>query len=249
MMSHRVEKFVQSLMKVTPFQLRRRLPTATLEPLQLILALYKARGKETNIVQVGAWDGVSFDPIHDYVAEGQCRAILIEPNPTSFARLQKTYAGVPNLTLLQVAVGLQDGEAHLFRSKRFVETDLDQGLTPGIASFDPRHLIRHGEKAKDIERISVPCRCLSSLVADFNFPMIDLLQIDAEGFDAEVVRMALRLPELPACIHFEHKHLKKADRQSLFESLEANQYRLGYDAWNILAVQAPLMERLKYNWH
>jgi FkbM family methyltransferase len=245
-MPRRIETLVQQLMMTTPFQLRRRLPSATLEPLQLILALYEVRREKINIIQVGAWDGISFDPIHDYVAKGQSRAILIEPNPTSFARLQKTYAGVPNLTLLQVAIGPEDGDAYLYRSRKLGETDLDQGLAPGIASFYPKHLIRHGEKAKDIERITVPCRSLSSLVAEFNLTKIDLLQIDAEGFDAEVVRMALKIQARPDCIHFEHKHLSKPDRQPLFDSLKANGYLLGYDAWNILAVQSTLLEKITH---
>jgi len=244
-MSRRLEKFVQRLMKMTPFEIHRRRPVPTLEPLQLILAIYEARSERTNVVQVGACDGISLDPIHDYVAKGQSRAILIEPNPASFARLQKTYAGVPNITLLEVALGSQDGEAHLFRSKRGVETG--QPLNPFVASFDLQHLIRHGEKAEDIERITVPCLTLSSLLAEFDLTKIDLLQIDAEGFDAEVVRMALRLPDLPACIHFEHKHLSGADRQPLFDSLKANNYLLGYDVYNILAVHASFLETMRHS--
>jgi hypothetical protein len=86
-------------------------------------------------------------------------------------------------------------------------------------------------------------------LAEFDFSSIDLLQIDAEGFDAEIVRMALRIPEAPACIHFEHKHLSKADREPLFNELKANNYLLGYDAWNILAVRTPLVEKMKHNWN
>ena len=90
----------------------------------------------------------------------------------------------------------------------------------------------------------MPCRSLPSLVAELGLTRIDLLQIDAEGFDAAVVRMALKMPVRPGCINFEHLHLSKADRQPLFDLLKANGYLLGYDDWNILAVQTPLLERV-----
>ena len=40
----------------------------------------------------------------------------------------------------------------------------------------------------------------------------------------------------PDCINFEHRHLKPADRQPLFDLLTSHGYLLGYDDWNILAV-------------
>jgi hypothetical protein len=40
--------------------------------------------------------------------------------------------------------------------------------------------------------------------------------------------------------------LSKPDRQPLFDSLKANGYLLGYDAWNILAVQPALLEKMTH---
>ena len=74
---------------------------------------------------------------------------------------------------------------------------------------------------------------------------IDLLQIDAEGFDAAVVRMALEMPVRPSCINFEHKHLKRADRRPLFDLLQASDYLVSYDEWNILALQKVSLEEFK----
>src|ERR1700722_10172333 len=79
-----------------PFEIRRRLPRFTLKPLDLILASYDTRGGAVTILQVGACDGISNDPIHRHVAKGLTRAILVEPNPYSFTRLQATYEGLPN---------------------------------------------------------------------------------------------------------------------------------------------------------
>jgi FkbM family methyltransferase len=229
-------------MAKSPFEIRRRLPTVTLEPLHLILDNFCAREKNLTIVQVGACDGVTNDPIRDQVAKASTRAILIEPNPFAFDSLQKVYADRPNVTLIQAAIGDKDGEAHLYRVKTTEKTDSAIDLTLQIASFYREHLEHHGKKAHEIERITVACRSLSSLVAELGLTKIDLLQIDAEGFDAAVVRMALKLPVRPDCINFEHVHLVAQDRQPLFALLEENGYLLGYDAWNILALRKTSLE-------
>jgi FkbM family methyltransferase len=230
-------------MAKSPFEIRSRLPAVTLEPLHLILNNFSARGKNLTIVQVGACDGVTNDPIRHHVAKDSTRAILIEPNPFAFDSLRKAYAGRPNVNLIQAAIGENDGEAHLYRVKKTEKTDSEVDLTLQIASFYKEHLERHGKKAHEIERISVACRSLSSLVAELGLTKIDLLQIDAEGFDAAVVRMALKLPVRPDCINFEHVHLAARDRQPLFDLLEESGYLLGYDAWNILALQKNSLEQ------
>jgi FkbM family methyltransferase len=228
---------LQKLMAMTHLDIRRSLPAVTLEPLDLVLANYDARGEMITVLQVGACDGVTNDPICHHVAKGFARAILVEPNPLAFVRLQKNYTGVRNVTLIQAAIGEQDGEAHLYRAKKTEKMESEVDLTLQLASFYREHLEHHVKKPDEIERITVPCRSLSSLVAELGLTNIDLLQIDVEGFDAAVVRMALKMPVLPNCINFEHRHLKPADRRPLFDLLEANGYLLSYDEWNILALR------------
>ena len=149
------------------------------------------------------------------------------------------------MTLIQAAIGERDGTANLYRVKKNdrMASQVDWNLL--FASFYREHLERHGIKPDQIEQITVPCRSLSSLVAELGLTKIDLLQVDTEGFDAEVVRMALKLPMRPDCINFEHVHLRMADRQPIFDLLEAKGYLLSYDVWNILAVQKPMLEEVK----
>jgi FkbM family methyltransferase len=233
----RFKLFCERWMTKSPFEIRRRLPAITLEPLDLLLDTFSAREKPVTIVQVGACDGIMRDPIHAQVSKDSTRAILIEPNPYAFARLQSLHADRPNVTLVKAAIGETDGEAYLYRVKKIDEADSEVDLTLGIASFYKEHLEHHGKKAHEIERITVACRSLPSLVSELGLTKIDLLQIDAEGFDAAVVRMAMKLPVRPDCINFEHVHLAGRDRQPLFDLLKDNGYALNYDAWNILALQ------------
>lgn len=240
-----LKRFIRHLLAMTPYEIRLRLPVITLEPLDLVLASYEARGQEITILQVGACDGTYNDPVRNYVIRGPAHAILIEPNPFAFARLEKAYAGFSNVTLIQTAIGERDGEATLYRVKKTNKTGSEVDWTLQIASFYRAHLERHGIRSDQIEPITVPCRSLSSLVADLGLTKVDLLQVDAEGFDAEVVRMALKMSTPPDCINFEHVHLRREDRQPLFDLLKARGYLLSYDVWNILAMQMPVLEELK----
>jgi FkbM family methyltransferase len=244
-MPHWLRLTLRRLIGIAPLEIRRWLPAISLEPLDLVLANYAARGKMLNIVQVGACDGITNDPIFHHIANGLARAILVEPNPLAFDRLQKNYRDLHNVTLVPSAIGAQDGEAQLYRIKKTGKADSEVDSSLQLASFFREHLERHAVKPELIERITVPCRSLSSLVDEFALNTIDLLQIDAEGFDAAVVRMALTMPVRPNCINFEHKHLKPADRRSLFDLLESNDYLLSYDEWNILALQSKSLAEFK----
>ena len=239
------KRILRNLMMLTPFEIHRRLPATTLDPMDLLLAAYEIRGEQITILQVGACDGANRDPIHHYVIRGFTNAILIEPNPLAYARLEKTYAGIPNVTLIQAAIGERDGTANFYRVKNTEQMAAQVDWNLLFASFYREHLEHHGFKPDQIEQITVPCRSLKSLFVELDLKKIDLLQVDTEGFDATVVRMALNLPKRPDCINFEHVHLRTVDRQPLFDLLEANGYLLSHDTWNILAIQKLLLEDLK----
>jgi len=240
----RIIRFIQWLMTMTPYEIRNRrkiLPANSLYALSLILAYYRARGGTTTIMQVGACDGAD-DPLVQFILAGGTRSVLIEPNPAAFALLQKSYEGVPNVTLIQTAIGDKDGEAYLYRVRDSASRSTKLSPILGLSSFDRTHLIRYGIPADQIERITVPCRTLAGLVAELGLPQIDLLLIDTEGFDAEVVRMALAMPVRPSCIECEHSHLPPKVRMPMFAALEAEGYLIGHDTWNMVALQKKVLE-------
>jgi FkbM family methyltransferase len=243
-MSRPFALLVRQWLKKTPFEVRRWLPTPDLPPLELVLACStRAAGPET-IVQVGACDGVTNDPIHQVVARGSSRAILLEPNPFAFARLQKIYAGVPGVTLIQAAIGESDGEASLYRVKKSEVADTDVDLSIQVASFSRKHVESFCDHPAQVEKIVVPCRTLESVLKSLGVVAIDLLQIDTEGYDGKIVRMSLNLPEPPKCIHFEHVHLPTEDRLPLFELLKSRGYLLSYDLENVLALKKSVLQQI-----
>ena len=56
-----------------------------------LLELQSRRSTDPAVLVVGAFDGVSNDPIGAFVQQSGCRAIFVEPQPAAFARLRERF--------------------------------------------------------------------------------------------------------------------------------------------------------------
>lgn len=239
------KKLLRQLLNLTRYELvekKNRLPTATFDNVRLVLAYYLAVKPDATLVQVGANDGIMDDPVGDFVRLGKMKAVLVEPQPDCFKKLEQVYKGIPNVSLIQDAIGTEDGNAILFKVKTGSQSDA--GQSSGWASFDKAQLVKHKVPERDIEEIKVPCLTMKSLLAKFQLGKVDLLQIDTEGFDAEIVQMALNLPSPPDCINFEHINLSVETKRNLFNQLKDHGYVWTHDKYNTLALHRALTDRL-----
>ena len=186
------------------------------------------------IVQIGANDGD--DAVGDLIRNRPGRvvnALLIEPQPAAFDRLVRRMGGCGAVVCLNVAIDRQAGERTLYSVR---QPDRER-LGDGIASFDRRHVeneIRHTTKtdfgreaATLMATETVRTATLEEAAAAAGIGRPDVLMVDTEGFDTEIVRMALEAGWLPAVIQYEHKHLSRDDRRELSEALS----RRGYCLW------------------
>src|SRR6476620_2449700 len=87
-------------------------------------------------VEVGANDGVSFDPLHTYIIRHRWRGLLVEPLPDLFRQLKETYKQCTGLIFENMAIAEKPGCRDMYR----IATDvLTNGTLPawtkGIASF------------------------------------------------------------------------------------------------------------------
>src|SRR6185369_11776812 len=97
-----VKSLIRQAFKLTPYEIRRRqprpdLPAPTFESIQLLLAYYLTCRSGATFVQIGACDGLSEDPVHDFIRKGVFQALLVEPIPENFARLRESYEGAKNV--------------------------------------------------------------------------------------------------------------------------------------------------------
>lgn len=195
--------------------------------LDLVLAHYRQTNSDPCFLQVGAFDGVSNDVLYPLVRRHGLRGFLVEPQKDAFARLKANYSDDPRLVFVNAALGATDGTVPLYRIKP--EAQGPEWLHQ-IASFDKNVIMKHAGQVPGLEALlqveNVTCMTFSSLYKKFGIDRVDLLQIDAEGYDAELLRLFDVPSRLPAIVRFEHKHLRLRDYESCLETLVSAGYSI-----------------------
>jgi FkbM family methyltransferase len=190
-------------------------------------------------IQVGAYDGVANDPLHDLVVRFKWRGILLEPQKEAFAALAENYRDQPQLILCNAAVAAESGARTLYKVRGG-----DPGLpawAPQIASFRRDTVVRHRDVIPDIEERleteEVECVRFDDLLAPFPGQAVDLLQIDAEGNDFEIIKLFHQGGRRARILHFEHKHLSRREHAECVAFLIDHGYAVGLDGGDSIACQ------------
>lgn len=183
--------------------------------------------KPINIVQVGANDGLSFDPIHKFVTanNSMINILYIEPQVDVFDLLKDNHKSNPNAKFLNAAIG-PAGHLTMYRLKRKYWGYYKRGAgldshcwATAVASSNYDHVLsrvkkylKTKQKITDydavIEKLVVPSYDLAGALQNSGFKeQIDLLLIDTEGFDDHVI-YASNIPRfLPPVICYEYVHI------------------------------------------
>jgi len=202
--------------------------------LPLLVRERLTRNEPCVVLQIGANDGISADPLREVLLAHDLSGLLVEPLPEMFAALLSNYANRPNLRFENAAIGMHDGGTPFYR------------LRPGtpaprywydIAGFDRSLLLSHGIPAAAIETIIVPTLTMTGLLAKHALPHVDLLQVDTEGHDGVIVRSALAAGLRPAIINYESCHLTCGEQVDLKRLLVEYGYRFLDIARDTLAVR------------
>ena len=178
-----------------------------------ILEFQYARSRQFLFVTVGAFDGLTNDPISRFVRSHECHGILLEPQPNVYARLSANYHDFPQCTLLNAAIDEVSGSRTLY----YVPPG-NAALPPWteqIASFRLEHLLHHETQApglsdcihtQEIQTIS-----FRDLIDKYRLRAIDVLQIDAEGMDGQLLEWFPFERLRPAVLHYETTHLSRKE--------------------------------------
>lgn len=163
-------------------------------------------------VQIGSNTGaVENDPIRDFIKSGW-RGVLIEPVPSLFEELKKTYAGYQNLSFENVAISNRKGMAKFYRVKEHaVKNSFPIHWTDQLGTLQPEIIFKTFPfiTEQDLYTIDVPCMTLQEIVDKHQLIDIDLLQIDAEGQDAPILLSIDFERFRPKMIIFEHLHMRE----------------------------------------
>jgi FkbM family methyltransferase len=219
---------------------RKYLPKANVDNIEVVVRLLALANKKITLVQVGACDGVTSDSIFPYIKAGHVRAYLIEPSSVNFSKLSEFYAGVDNAVLIRAAVADQN-EMRPFYTIKNEGRWKDNGWARQLASFYKEHLLKHQILESEIAEEQVRCLTLATILAENQLADLDVLLVDTEGYDGEIVKMALGLQRLPTFIAFENANIVQNYPQQqlneLYALLEAKGYVWTHDRINTLAVR------------
>lgn len=205
-------------------------PMVSGHPLELVFEILHLRRNPPCVVQIGASDGSLNDPLVDFLASSDCRAVLVEPLPEAFRQLSGRHAARPGIVCRQVAIDIVAGIRPLYTI-----TDDCPYMGGQLTSFSRDHLLKNGVKPRHIKMIEVPTMPLSQILKEEGIKSIDLFQVDTEGFDDVIVQMALELECPPRFINFEHLHLPKEAEANLLQDLQSGGYSWVKSHWDTLA--------------
>lgn len=193
-------------------------------------------GKKIGILQIGAHDGRSFDPIFDVVNGKDVSLHLVEPNHDSIEMLRRNYSANDDINIYPFAIGSMVGQTPVYKfSQKIVEIYPDFG---GTTSLLKSHLLEAYERNKfrfpNVACIEDEILCSTikiingeSLMNMIGVRPIDILVIDVEGYDYIVLQQILSsIKSLPKIIHFESRFLKPHEYEAALLMLRNFGYEL-----------------------
>ncbi len=205
--------------------------------LDMVLSHFRQQHDNPFCLQIGAFDGVSGDPLYPLIEKHALHGVLVEPLKDAFEKLQANYAKFGGrFTFVNAAVGPVDGNVPLYRVRK--EATGPEWI-PQLASLNKDVVMRHRRSVPNIESLlvveEVRCMTFPTLLATTQAGRIDVLQVDAEGYDAEILRLFDLRRHQPAVVHFEHKHLSRKDDEDCIRELIGLGYKLARSRENTLA--------------
>jgi FkbM family methyltransferase len=147
-----------------------------------------------------------------------------EPDPATFQRLSAAVSDLPRVRPFNLALGRESGEACLFR---FV-SDQTNSLLPKASGAES--YVADADYLRETGTVSVKVTTVDTVCEDLAIAKIDLLKIDAQGFEIEILHGAKRLlsSEAVALVYTEVCFVRYYENQPLFQDVYAFLYERGF---------------------
>jgi FkbM family methyltransferase len=199
-------------------------------------------------IQVGAHDGVRFDGLYQRVTQISPRGIVIEPLMRYFRRLAINYEDYPGVVAINAALhpSAEFVEIHHADPEKAAAAGLP-AWTGGIGSVDPGHHARIRVPDCCMTTTRVPATTFDELLATHGVDHVDLLQIDAEGFDLEILRMFPFFRLKPRLVKYEHDGLESDAQAEAERILVLNGYTVFPEGEDTIGLYEPSLPRNAYD--
>ena len=176
-----------------------------------------------SVIQIGANDGHSFDELSFFLKKFKITSILVDPIPEFFDELKLNYSKYDNIKLENVAISEHDNNTFLYSVKKRYRDNYG-GHAKAISSFNLNHLLKHGIKKQHIEKLNINSISIKNLLNKYKLKSIDLLYVDAEGYDGEIILSFLNEEIDCKAIIFEFIHIKNKLFMKLIDKLKSKNF-------------------------
>ena len=191
--------------------------------LNLILKKIFDNQKIKCLIQIGANDGSRFDELNIFIKKYKIKSVLVEPINEYFEDLKRNYKNFENVYFENsaITVGTKKKEIFVVNNKNI--NDYDEHIK-GISSFDKNHLIKHGVKSNHIFKKKINCISILNLLKKYNISNLDILFIDAEGYDGDILIDFFNNSTQEPILIFEYIHIENKIFKDLVSILTNKKY-------------------------
>jgi FkbM family methyltransferase len=130
-------------------------------------------------VQIGANDGIRYDPLRPFVIQYHLKGICVEPLSDMYLKLIENYSTEKQLLFENAAIHRYNKHMTLYRFGP--KAPVEDGMH-ALATFDEKSIRRMARKCKleqYIEEVQVHCITLQDLFSKYCINNITLFQTDA----------------------------------------------------------------------
>ena len=242
-----IKSLIIKILKKYGFKISKK-PTLKYEIIYLML--FGLQKNNVKIIQIGANDGNDLLNKFNNDFKDKISYIGIEPQKDPFNKLKKNYQGFSNFNFIQGCVGKKGKNQFYYLNNNYKKLCEENNIkfSDGVNS-----LVKESLSNRLIKKNLNPEIYISKLELDVfpldeilnknkieldNYKEIDLLQVDAEGYDDEVIYNSNINFFKPKYINFEYKNLSKEKLEKLIHYLNKNSYEcLIYEQNDCLAAR------------
>jgi FkbM family methyltransferase len=232
----------------TRYTPRHLLDPANVKPLEFddVICRYMFEfGENCSFIQIGAYDGITTDPLRKYIERCGWRGVMLEPQPAANHKLRELYRGNANVVILEAALDSHSGKRKLYA----VRSGALPGWAGGMASFDRGHILKHEYLIQGIgnmvDELMVDCMPFDEVLKYVPAENLDLLQIDAEGADGDIIALFPFCRMRPAIVHWEIKNMTRRQIEQTLDLLIAQGYLISRSGQEDMLAISFLRTRLK----